>query len=216
MPFLQVLGYNIFDPKEIIPEFTADYGVKKGEKVDYLIKLNEEPILLIEVKTARTILQPNMISQLFRYFAVTKCKFAILTNGIQYQFFTDLKEKNKMDDDPFLTIDIDPTIRDSEIKELSKFRKEYFDADKISSSAIDLKYTGELKKYFKQQFKEPDETFVKFFIKKTTFSGVVTKQSLERVSPIVLNAFRQYIKETVDDTFKGAYEKVEKDETGKN
>lgn len=214
MPFLQILGYNIFDPTEVIPEFTADIGVKKGEKVDYAIAFNNEPSILIEVKSARTVLQPKTISQLFRYFGVTKSKFAILTNGIQYQFFSDFEEKNKMDIIPFITVDIVPSIRDSEIMELRRFHKDFFDAERISSSAIELKYTGELKKYFKQQFKDPDETFVKYFIKKTTFSGIVTKQALERLSPIVINAFRQYVNEIVSDTLKGALEEAKKVEVG--
>src|SRR4030042_3201261 len=79
MPFLQVLGYNIFDPTEVIPEFTADIGVKKGEKVDYAIAFNNEPTILIEVKAARSTLQSKTMSQLLRYFGVTKYNFAILT-----------------------------------------------------------------------------------------------------------------------------------------
>jgi len=37
MPFINILGYDIFDPTEVIPEFIADIGIKKGEKVDYAI-----------------------------------------------------------------------------------------------------------------------------------------------------------------------------------
>ena len=214
MPFLQVLGYNIFDPTEVIPEFTADIGVKKGEKVDYAIAFKNEPTILIEVKNARSILQSKTSNQLLRYFGVTKARYAILTNGIQYQFFSDFDEKNIMDTNPFLTVDLVPSIRDSEIAELRRFHKNYFDPEKISSSAIELKYTGEVKRYFKQQFKEADETFIRFFIKKTTFSGVVTKQALDRFSPIVHNAFRQYVNEVVSDTLKGALEEAKKAETG--
>ena len=32
MPFLNALGYNVFDATEVVPEFTADVGTKKGEK----------------------------------------------------------------------------------------------------------------------------------------------------------------------------------------
>ena len=135
------------------------------------------------------------MSQLLRYFGVTKAKFAILTNGIQYQFFSDFDDKNIMDTIPFLTIDLVPSIRDSEITELRKFHKNFFDSEKISSSAIELKYTGELKRYFKQQFKEADEEFLRFFIKKTSFGGVVTKQQFDRLSPRVVCAFRQYVQE---------------------
>ncbi len=215
MPFLQVLGYNVFDPTEVIPEFTADIGVKKGEKVDYAIAFNKEPAILMEVKSARTLLQPKIMSQLLRYFGVTKPKFAILTNGMQYQFYSDLDQINIMDINPFLTVDLVPAIRDSEIAEIRKFHKNHFDAEKISSSAIELKYTGELKRYFKQQFKEADEEFLRFFIKKTSFGGLVTKQQFERLSPIVVNAFKQYVNEVVSDTLKGALEGATKAETGK-
>jgi len=214
MPFLQVLGYNIFDPTEVIPEFTADIGLKKGEKVDYAIAVNKEPAILVEVKSARTLLQPKTMGQLLRYFGVTKSKFAILTNGIQYQFFSDLDDKNIMDINPFLTVDLVPSVRDSEIAEIRKFHKNHFDSEKISSSAIELKYTGELKRYFKQQFKEPDEEFLRFFIKKTSFGGVVTKLQFDRLSPVVVNAFRQYVNEVVSDTLKGALEGAKKAETG--
>ena len=214
MPFLQVLGYNVFDPSEVIPEFTADIGIKKGEKVDYAIAFNNEPKILIEVKTVRSILQPITANQLLRYFGVTKAAFAILTNGIQYQFFSDLEKKNVMDTAPFLTVDLVPSIRDSEITELRRFHKNYFNADQISSSAIELKYKGELKKYLKDQTKSPDESFVRFLIKKTSFTGMVTKQSLERFSPIVASAFRQYINEMVTDITNRASEEAKKVETG--
>ncbi len=46
MPFISALGYNVFDPTEVVPEFTADVGIKKGEKVDYAIHLDGKPIML--------------------------------------------------------------------------------------------------------------------------------------------------------------------------
>ncbi len=220
LPFLQVLGYDIFDPTEVIPEYHADYGIKKGEKIDYAIAINKEPKILIEVKNARTLLQPKITSQLFRYFVATKIRFparyAILTNGIQYQFFADLKERNLMDDIPFLIINIDQNIRESEIAKLKEFHKEKFDADKIYASALDLKYTGELKRYFKKQFKEPEDEFIKFLIRNAieSFKIMATKQAIEKFSPIVLIAFRQYVNEVVTDTAKRAYEDAQKAEVG--
>ncbi len=220
LPFLQVLGYDIFDPTEVIPEYHADHGVKKGEKIDYALAINNKPIILIEVKSARTLLQPQTTSQLFRYFVATKIRFparyAILTNGIQYQFFSDLKEQNLMDDIPFLTINIDQDIRESEIAELRKFHKEKFDAEKIHESALDLKYTGELKRYFKRQLKEPEEEFTKFLIRDAIKSSKImaTKQSVEKFSPLVLNAFNQYVKEVVTDISKRTLEVAERAELG--
>ena len=50
MPFLQVMGYDVFDPHEVVPEYTCDIGTKKGEKIDYAIFKDGKPIILIECK----------------------------------------------------------------------------------------------------------------------------------------------------------------------
>lgn len=44
MPFIQALGYNVFNPLEVVPEFTCDIGTKKGEKVDYAIMKEVSPL----------------------------------------------------------------------------------------------------------------------------------------------------------------------------
>ena len=48
MPFISALGYDVFNPLEVIPEFTSDVGTKKGEKVDYAIKKDEQIITRFE------------------------------------------------------------------------------------------------------------------------------------------------------------------------
>lgn len=92
LPFFSLLGYDIFNPLEFIPEYTADTGTKKGEKVDYAVMQNGDPIMIIEAKSINTDLNSKHINQLFRYFTVTKSRFGILTNGIVYRFFSDLEE----------------------------------------------------------------------------------------------------------------------------
>lgn len=205
MPFLKVLGYDIFDPAEVVPEYSTEL-VGKNEKVDYAIIFNKDPMILIEVKKARTLLRVENVPQLMKYFNFTKAKFAILTNGIQYQFFSDLDDKNKMDIIPFLTVDLVPSISDRDISDLKKFRKENFDADSISLKATELKYTGEMKRFLKQQVKSPEEDFTKFFIKKTSFPGIVTKATVDQFSPIVKNAFDQYLREMAGDKLNVAWE----------
>jgi hypothetical protein len=101
MPFIQALGYNVFDPTEVIPEFTADVGTKKGEKVDYVIKRDNKMIILWECKPVGGKLGLNHASQLYRYFSVTEARFAILTNGVDYQIYTDIENANRMDEKPF-------------------------------------------------------------------------------------------------------------------
>src|ERR1044071_7269994 len=91
MPLIHMLGYDIFDPTEVIPEFTADVGIKKGEKVDYAVKKDGRLVMLFECKHCGAELNLKHASQLFRYFAVTEARIGVLTNGIIYQFYTDLE-----------------------------------------------------------------------------------------------------------------------------
>ena len=201
MPFFQILGYDIFNPLEFIPEFTADFGIKKGEKVDYAIKLNDEPVILIEAKSISEKLTKHD-SQLFRYFGTTTSKFGILTNGQEYKFYTDLDEPNKMDNTPFLTIDI-TKIKDVQIAEIAKFHKENFDVEKITSSASELKYLNNLKAFLSEQLTQPTESFLKYIVGEI-YEGAKTKNTLEKFEPIVKKGFSQFISERVNEKLSAA------------
>lgn len=123
MPFIHnVLGYDVFDPREVTPEFVCDVGTKKGEKIDYAIMKNNEVQILIECKKIGEPLNINHASQLFRYFHVTNARISILTNGQIYKFFTDLDAPNKMDEKPFLEVDL-LEIDENIIPELNKLTK---------------------------------------------------------------------------------------------
>lgn len=152
MPFIQALGYDIFNPKEVVPEFIADVGTKKGEKVDYAILRDGKPIILFECKAISCDLSQVHASQLYRYFSVTAARFSILTNGVEYQFYSDLEEQNKMDDKPFLVFDLTETAKlEQLVKELKKFTKSAFDVDQILTTASKLKYSGAVKRIFIKQ-----------------------------------------------------------------
>ena len=98
LPFItHVLGFNVFDPDEVVPEYTADVGTKKGEKVDYAIIANGIPIMLFECKHYGADLTKEPASQLYRYFSVTAARLGVLTDGVTYRFFSDIDEPNKMD-----------------------------------------------------------------------------------------------------------------------
>jgi len=124
LPFIKVLGYDFTDPTEVEPEHTCDVGTKKGEKIDYAILKDGAPVLLIECKHSSQNLD-YCGNQLFRYFGTSKAKYAVLTDGIQYRFFSDLESENVMDKTPFLEIDM-TNLKDSQIEELKKFHKSYF------------------------------------------------------------------------------------------
>lgn len=162
LPFFQLLGYDVFNPSEFCPEYTADIGVKKGEKVDYAILIDNTPQILIECKWCGESLSKHG-SQLFRYFGTSQAKFGILTNGLTYQFFTDLDEVNKMDLTPFLEIHLD-NLKDAQINELKKFSKEIFDKDSIFSTASDLKYSSLIKNLLASDIEEPSDDFCKIHI----------------------------------------------------
>lgn len=201
MPFFQLLGYDVFNPLEFVPEFTADVGIKKGEKVDYAIILDDEPLILIECKPCHKSLDKHS-SQLFRYFGTTSAKFAILTNGLTYQFFTDLDDKNKMDMRPFLTVDL-LKLKDRDITEISKFQKSVIDVDNILSSAENLKYSRLIKDCFAEQVEAPSAEFVKFILN-YVYDGVKTQKVIDDFTPIVKRAISQYINDSMNTKIKAA------------
>ncbi|SHJ80957.1 hypothetical protein SAMN04487911_1403 [Arenibacter nanhaiticus] len=206
LPFINILGYDAFNPLEVVPEFTADLGMKKGEKVDYAIFQNETPILIIECKHWKQDLNVHN-SQLFRYFHVTKTRFALLTNGIVYRFYTDLDEPNKMDEKPFLEFDI-TTLKESTVKEIEKFHKSNFDISKIVDNASNLKYTREIKTLIDQELQSPSPDFVRLFANKA-YNGRLTSTVLEDFKEIVSKAFVQTISEKVSDRLNAALNKEE-------
>lgn len=201
MPFFNLLGYDVFNPMEFCPEYTADVGIKKGEKVDYAILQDNEPLILIECKTCTDDLSKHG-SQLFRYFATSTAKFGILTNGIIYRFFTDLEETNKMDLAPFLEINL-LNLREAHINELKKFCKDKFDSDKIFSTASELKYSGLIKDYLSKQLDNPSEDFVKHILY-YIYDGQRTQKVIEKYQPLVKKAFTAFINDLVNQKIASA------------
>lgn len=202
MPLIGILGYDIFDPTEVIPEFTADVGIKKGEKVDYAIKKDDKIIMLFECKHCGGDLSVKHASQLFRYFAVTEARIAVLTNGIVYRFFTDLEAQNKMDEKPFLEVNM-TELNDVAIAELKKLSKPAFNLDELMTVAGELKYTREVKRILTEQMENPSEEFVRFFASKV-FNGMLTPARKEYFAGITKRSFNQVINERIDARLKSA------------
>ena len=202
MPFIKALGYDVFNPIEVVPEYTADIGTKKGEKVDYAIKKEDKIIILIECKVCGCDLDQEDISQLYRYFIATDARFGILTNGTYYRFFSDIDETNKMDSKPFFEFNI-LDFEEHQIEELKKFTKSAFDLDKILTTASELKYTNSLKRIFSQELSDPSQEFTKLFGSQV-YSGKMTQRVMEQFSTIVKRAFTQFIREKVNDRIKSA------------
>ncbi|MDE1237031.1 type I restriction endonuclease [Vibrio aestuarianus] len=203
MPFLHsVLGYDVFDPNEVIPEFTADTGTKKGEKVDYALIKDGVVQILIECKKYSEPLSTKHANQLFRYFSVTNARIAILTNGSKYQFFTDLDAPNKMDEKPFLTLDLE-NLDEHVVPEIKKLTKSSFDVESVVDAAGELKYLNQIKKVLGEQFQSPEEDFVKFFTSRV-YDGVQTAKVKSQFLDITTKALKQFLNDSINARLKSA------------
>ena len=200
MPFFQALGYDVFNPLEFVPEFTADVGIKKGEKVDYAILKDNEPIILIEAKPCNDDLSKHD-SQLFRYFGTTRARFAILTNGIIYKFFSDLDQPNIMDKKPFYILDME-NLSEQSIAYVEKFIKANLDIDNILNTASDLKYLNLTKLAFKELMENPSDEFVRLLLNTGIYDGVKNQKVIDKFKPITKRAMNQYINEKLSSKFK--------------
>lgn len=210
LPMLQALGYDVFDPMEVRPEFLADVPEVKGEKVDYAIMKDNQPILLIECKSAGENLdKPHYKAQLHRYFTETHARFGCLTDGVIYRFFTDIEKENIMDSKPFFEFNI-LELQELAIAELRKFSKSIFHPNELRDNASDLKYTSEIKKIIAEQFAEPSTEFVKFFLEygkpDSLYTGVKTQAIINKFAPIVQRSLNQFLNEWVKDKLQSVIE----------
>jgi len=201
MPFFKLLGYDIFDPMEFVPEYAADFGVKRDARVDYAIVIDGSPIILIECKPCSESLE-KYSGQLFQYFAATPAKFGILTNGITYNFYTDLNETNKMDADPFLTFDI-LDIDENIIPELKRFAKKSLDLDAAFGAASELKYMGKIKELLNSVRNDPTDSFVRYMMSEI-YDGRATQKAIDEFRPIIKRGFVQYVNDAISETLKSA------------
>lgn len=204
MPMLMALGYDVFNPLEVVPEYICDIGTKKGEKIDYAILKDDNPMILIECKHWNHELNIHE-GQLLRYFHVSKARFGILTNGIIYRFYTDLKEPNKMDEKPFFEIDL-CDIRENQIEELKKFHKSYFDLDNILSTASELQYTNQLKALIRNELSNPSEQLIRLFTTQV-YSGKITTKVLDQFSELVKKSINSVISDIITERLKTAINK---------
>lgn len=207
MPFINALGYNVFDPTEVTPELVADVGTKKGEKVDYAILRDGKAIMLFECKSFKTNLGDVHASQLFRYFTVSEAQFGILTNGVVYQFYTDLEAANKMDTKPFLVIDM-LDLKEPLIEELKKFTKGAFDVDVIHSTANQLKYMNSIRQIIMADLNQPSDEFVRYFASKV-YHGALRQSVIADFTDLVKRAWKDVINDRIKETFTKAAERVE-------
>jgi hypothetical protein len=208
MPFLRDLGYDVFDPHVVVPEFVADVGVKKGEKVDYAIKLDGKVVMLVECKPCTGALSTQHMSQLYRYFSVTEARFGILTNGIIYWFFTDLEQPNKMDAKPFFEFDM-LNYRPAQVEELKKFATGNFDVTTILETASDLKYGSLLMREIANEIDASSDEVMRLLIGRV-YDGKLTANVLAKFGPLVQKAMKDTVRELVNQRLSSAMDDTAK------
>lgn len=203
MPFLQALGYDVFNPSEVIPEFTADVGVKKGEKVDYALCIDGKLSILVECKPSNVDLDLKHASQLFRYFATTDARVAILTNGVQYQFYSDIEQPNKMDEKPFFVFSMD-SIRRTDPATLERFGRHQFDIDAILAEAGRLKLESQMRIELTKEFAAPSDEFVRMMAMRIQPGMRFTAQVKEQLAPVLSASVASLIRDRVNERLTSA------------
>ena len=201
-PLIQALGYDLSNPSEVVPEFTCDFGGKKGEKVDYALKIGDSIAILIECKPSTAELSLKHASQLCRYFSASDAKFAILTNGVIYKFFSDLDAANRMDNTPFLEIDI-LNLRKDDIRGLARFQKSEFDLEAAAEAAASMQLESEVAQVLKREMAEPSDDMIRLIASKVTDRRLTpgVKSAIGRHIP---NAFATIIRNRLDAKWSSA------------
>jgi predicted type IV restriction endonuclease len=200
LPFIQALGYDVFNPSEVVPEFDANVGASKTYKLDYAILQDNKPIILIECKAIHDKLNDKAREQLFHYFAATHARIGILTNGLIYKFYADLDKANVMDDEPFLEVDMQ-NLKDSQMDELAKISKSSFNIDEMVLAANQLKYITGIINILNQQLASPSDDFAKVFFSQLCPGKVFSPNAKNQFTDYTKKAMNLFLKEQVMNRF---------------
>ncbi len=212
LPFIQSLGYDFTDPDQVVPEFHADVPGIKGERVDYAIMQDGAPIIMFECKAAGASLGNPHHTQLYRYFGSTTVRVGVLTNGILYEFYSDLDDINRMDAKPFMTIDMSD-LANAPIIELERLCKGKFNESEVLSAAAELKYNQALRRFLKQEFTEPGDEFSKMLIAQVYQGKVITQKVRDTFAPIVRRSLKHFIADQVNERLRAALSRGESETT---
>lgn len=216
MPFLQLLGYDVFSASEVIPEYIADWGAKKGEKVDYAIKVGGRFVMLIECKPVNDKLDASKESQLARYFTnIPEARIGMLTNGIVYKFYTDLNEPNIMDTEPFMTFDFGQ-INERIAYKLEMFTKEKItNTDSVTSDIIKLRNYSATSEIIFKELTEPSEDFVRHIIKQLPFKKMANEAAIAEFRTHIKKSIEQFEHNYFDEQIRKLQESARVEDTEK-
>ncbi|MGF1541427.1 MAG: type I restriction endonuclease [Pleurocapsa sp.] len=213
MPFIQqILGYDAFNPNEVMPEYDANVGASTKYKLDYAIFQDGKAAILIECKCYGSDFNNDREwSQLFAYFMATDARIGVLTDGIIYKFYADLEKPNKMDKTPFLELNL-LSLNESAIKELAKLSKSTFDVEQAITFASELKYVGGIKTLLKKQMTSLNDEFIKYFFKELCPDNKFVGQLKEDFAGYTLRALEEFIREEIENLLDEATKPKQKSE----
>jgi hypothetical protein len=190
-PFFNLLNYA---HEDIIPEYEADFGDRVSKKVDYAIKLNRKDIIIIECKPLKTKLTDKEAGQLSGYFQNSKnSRIAILTNGKEYRFYSDVALANTMDSRPFYVFDVE-SYTDSDIEGLLDFDARIINVIDIISKAQESVFIEDFENTFFKEMTSPSPEFLKMIHKKMSFK---TKYNEERIKELMNSSLFKSITEKI-------------------
>ncbi len=201
VPFLSALGYDIHDPTEVIPEYVADFATKKAgqfEKVDYALAINGTIVMIVEAKACGQ--KPEAHDgQLRKYFnSLIATKVAIVTNGVEYRFFTDLRHTNIMDEEQFFSFNIlKYDLKD--IENLKFFHRDNFDVAAINRHAEEMVYVKGMTQLVGSLLRSPSEEFIRFLI--AELGKLAPSYKIEKpIKTKLLNKFEPIVKKSIQSS----------------
>ena len=197
LPLFRILGYDTENSDEVKAEYACDVGVKTSEKVDLAILIDDEVKMLVECKSAKTKLNSNHLNQLFRYYSVSDARIAILTNGVEYRFFTDSVKSGRMDSEPFLIVDV---VND-DLSVLELFSREKYNDEKIEALVDELKYRTAIREILLSEFSNPSDEFVGL-IAKQVYSGRLTSDKRKMFKKLISKELEVILSNVVFDYVK--------------
>lgn len=181
LPLFKILGYDIENPQKMIPEYTVE-----NDRVDYSIMQDNAPLLFIEAKSVKEDLNKHK-EQAKKYFNNSDTKIICLTNGLTYNFYSDINKDNIMDDEPFLSFDIEK-ITDFEIRYLKNLSIDNFTMENYSDVVYQIKAT----EFIRHQLENPSDEFIRF-VANNISNKKKTKKFLEKVKKLIFGSVKDVL-----------------------
>ena len=191
-PYLEYLGWDVRDPDIVRLEHKADFEIKKSEKVDYAILKDGKPLILIEAKAATTPLPKEAPAQLRRYFQAEISTYAVLTNGIVYQWYQQDPDGNpgKLALEPFL-VDDATKVTDQDVDWLWHLNLDRFDKIILNLKAWQNDFQVQIQEWIQRNIEEPEEDLIRLLLEKYDIKRPISRSCIKDARAPIKQALNQ-------------------------